>query len=598
MSTEPLKNPLLSILRAYFLPIKGVVLSSMFVLFIAATELVNPWLVMRAIDSMIGSSSSVGNPNIDERFNGILVISGIITSIVLSQYLARYCLAKIQNRIIYSGAARLRSELYERLMGMSLNFHNQHRVGDILSHLVADIQTLQDAVLDLVSELPFDCVSIAGLLALMFFLNSWLAGIVTSFLVLTILFSVFLGRRGIKVQAMAMDNAAAMSSQIQESLNSVRTIQAFGAGGAESNQLSEVANNHAAALQAAGETRAVVTPVFSLAEYAGILIVLTVGGWCVLHGTLTTGGLVAFLAYMEMAADPMSRGAQMLPKVQRAMVCSARLSIALQPPSENKRSEGILKPLSLKGQICLKNVGYSYPNSVRPALENLNLIVQPGETVAIVGANAAGKSTLIDILLKLQCPDQGIVEIDGIDLQEISDESWCRFVGLIPQEILLLNRTISENISLGMASSCDARDAATMAGLDEAIMRLPRGYETVPGERGVCLSGGERQRVAIARLFLRNPRILLLDEPTSSLDVRSEKELLPSLKRLCVGRTTFIVSHRIPVLESADKVLLLSGGRQLAFDTPTAVYNRFSIFRDLFPESWNAINRSPILEKV
>ena len=598
MSATPFKNPLLAIVRAYFLPPNAVVLSSMLVLFIAATELVNPWLVMRAIDSMVGSISSVGDPNIDDRFNGILVISGIITIIVLFQYLARYCLAKIQNRIIYSGAARLRTDLYERLLGMSLNFHNQHRVGDILSHLVTDIQILQDAVLDLVSELPFDCVSIAGLLALMFFLNPWLAGIVTSFLVLTIVFSVFLGRRGMKLQAMVMDNASAMSSQIQESLNSVRTIQTFGAGASESNQLSEVANNHAAALEAAGETRAVVTPVFSLAEYAGILIVLTVGGWCVLHGNLTAGGLVAFLAYMEMAADPMSRGAQMLPKIQRAMVCSDRLYAALQPPLESKRSGGVLTPLNLNGQICLRNVGYSYPNSVRPALENLNLVVQPGETVAVIGANAAGKSTLLDILLKLQSADHGIIEIDGIDLREIADDSWRKFVGLIPQEILLLNRTISENISLGAASCSDAREAAIMAGLDEAIMRFPKGYGTIPGERGVCMSGGERQRVAIARLFLRNPRILLLDEPTSSLDVRSERELLPSLKRLCTGRTTFIVSHRIPVLESVNKVLLLSGGRQLAFDTPDVVYNRFPVFRDLFPESWNPINRSPILEKV
>ena len=579
-------RPLLSLLRRYFYSRPQLALSLVLVLFLAVTDLFCPWLVMQAIDIIVGPYEH--NPEtggIHAAFYEILWVAGALVVIVLVQYATHYLLAQIQNRLMYQGGAKLRTELYSRLQAQAIVFYARRKLGNLITNLVTDVQMLQDMTLELASDIPFDACILGGLLVAMFIINRTLALPVFIFLTIVFVLAVKIGRGGWQNQERAMNAAAAFTSQVQESLGGMRVIQSFGAASQEQAGIEAMANNHARELQEAGEVRATVTPFFGLSEYTGILIVLIIGGWCALHGTLTAGGFVAFLAYMEMAADPISRIAELFPKALKAAVAAQRVE-RLLAETHLPDTPTVATPRNIAGEIRIKGLSFTYPGE-KEALHDLNFSVEPGERVAVVGPNGSGKSTLFDILLKLSAPTEGTIEVDGIDLRSISKEEWCRVAGVVPQDVLLLNRTIAENIALGSAKLGDVQQAARLAGVYESIMRLPRGYDTMPGERGVCLSGGERQRIAIARVFLRDPRIILLDEPTAALDLLSEAQILHPLCTLCTGRTTFIVSHRAALLERVDKVLLLSEGRQVAFDTPGNIWRDWVQYRALFPPSWN-----------
>lgn len=554
------------LLGTYFFRRGDMALAGGMVLVVAASDIVSPWLVKLAIDRIVGVTEHAGAVPL-EAFRGVLVLAGLMVSLGALQYVVRRRLARVQNRVMFAGAANLRAELYGRLQAQPLAFHARRRVGGLLNALVTDIQTLQDMCSELVAVVPFAACILVGLLVAMTLIHPLMALPVAAFLGWAFWMSLHIGRRGWLSQAQAMHAAEALTVQAQESFGGMRALKSFGAQAGAQTELNVAAQNHAQAQQEAGEVRATVTPFFGLAEYAGILIVLVGGGWLALHGALTAGGLVALLAYMEMTADPIARIADLFPKLQRAVMAADRVQTLLKETAPPAMRPDLITPGVILGRICATHLGFAYADG-KSALHDIRFEVQPGERVAIVGPNAAGKSTLLDLLLKLATPTGGRVEVDGMDLANISSDAWCRLAGVVPQDVYLLNRTVAENIALGTALIADVEEAARQAGVDEVIRRLPLGYETVPGERGVCLSGGERQRIAIARVFLRNPRVVLLDEPTSALDLRGEAELLPALQRLCAGRTSFIVSHRAPVIADVDKVLLLSEGRQLAFDRP------------------------------
>jgi ABC-type multidrug transport system fused ATPase/permease subunit len=579
-------QPLARLLRDYFVSGRSLATSGVLIALVALSDLLGPWLVMKAIDTIVGQyHSGIASPDTAGAFRRVLAIAGVMVALMCVQYAAHFLLVRTQNHMMYQGAARLRSELYGRLQAQPLAFHTQRAVGNLLTSVVTDIQTLQDMSLELISKLPFDLCVLSGLLVVMFLVNAVLAAGVAAFLLVAFLVGLRLGRQGWQSQERAMDATAELTSRVQESLNGIRAIQSFGAAAQEHDGVAVLSGRQALQMQEAGQVRATVTPFFGLSEYAGILLVLVVGGWCALHGTLTAGGLVAFLAYMEMAADPIARIAEVLPKAQRGMVAASRIEMAMAETDMPDDAPGLVNPGSITGRIHIRDLGFAYPGG-KQALHGITFTVEPHEKVAVIGTNAAGKSTLFDLLLKLQSPTQGRIDIDDIDLATLAPQAWCNLVGVVPQDIVLLNRTIADNIALGAADRGDVQQAALQAGVHEDILRLPKGYDTLPGERGVCLSGGQRQRIAIARAFLRNPRILLLDEPTAALDLQSEAALLTPLAALCRERTSFIVSHRTAVLEQVDKVLLLTEGRQLAFDSPQSVWRDFPQYRLLFPAAW------------
>lgn len=586
MRTDPRARlrPLFTIARSFYLSPRIVALSLALVLVVVAADVAMPWLVKVVIDRITAGHDAAA---VNAVFQQVLELCGLILGVALLQYAATAILNRAYNRVVYRGSARLRETLYARMQAQSSNFLAQRKIGEILTHLITDIQNLQDSTLDLASEVPFDVCVLLGLMAAMLFLNPFLALVVIVVLGLSVVSAFGLGQRGWKAQTSAMEGTADLTARFEEGLVAARTIAAFDAAQAEQQRIEVASRHHTAHLEKSGAVHAAVQPFLGFAEYAGIVIVLIFGGWEMLHGSLTAGGLVAFLAYMELSADPMARFSRVIPRLQKAAVSAARLHDLLGETRDTPTRPGGLAFINLGGRVTVEQLHFRYPTGDRPALQGLDFAVETGERIAVVGRNGSGKSTFLDLLLRIQDPGQGRVLVDGVDLRDIGLASLRAHVGVVPQDILLLNRTVSENIALGSgASPAQIRAAAASAGLDEFINGLPHAYETPVGERGVALSGGERQRIAIARLFLRAPRLILLDEPTSALDAAYERELLPALQRLCAGRTTFIVSHRPALLADADKALLLGAGRQLAFDRPARLWRDFPGFRDLFPESW------------
>lgn len=589
--TRPRLQSLLHIARKFYLTPGVIAYSLILILVVVAADVAMPWMVKIVIDTIMDGR---GATPIAAIFRDVLWMCGVILAVAAVQYLSSALLNRYYNRIVYRGSARLRERLYGRIQAQSQNFLAERKIGEFLTHLVTDVQNLQDSTLDLVSEVPFDVCTLLGLMAAMLFLNPFLALIFALFLASSVLFAFVLGQRGWKAQHSAMQGTADLTVRMQEGLTAARTLSALDASHEEQRHLEEASRRHTAHLEKSGAVNAAVAPFLGFAEYSGIVIVLIFGGWAMLHGSLTAGGLVAFLAYMELAADPMSRFSRVIPRLQKASVSAARLDDLMKITRDTDDRPDALAPADVKGEIAVEGVNYRYPAAPRRALNGLNCRVEAGEKVAVVGRNASGKSTLLDLLLRIQEPEQGHIAVDGMDLCGIRLSAWRRLIGVVPQDILLLNRSVAENIALGSAASPQRiREAAAAAGLDEFISGLPQGYETVAGERGVFLSGGQRQRIAIARLFLRSPRIVLLDEPTSALDVTYERDLLSALRHLCMDRTTFIVSHRPAMLSDVDKVLLLDAGEQLAFDTPARVWQDFPEFRDLFPESWASAKSKP-----
>lgn len=581
---RPRIRPLLHIAKEFYLTPRVMAFSMALILLMVAADVTMPWMAKIAIDLITEGRNSAA---VDAVFREVVWMCGMILGVAIAQYLTSAMLTRLYTLVVYRGTARLREQLYTRMLAQSLNFLAERQIGEMLTHLITDIQNLQDSTLDLISEVPFDVCILLGLMIAMFILNPTLALIVLLFLMASVLFVYRIGRRGWKAQSSAMRGTADMTARMQEGFAAARTIAVFDAAQGEQQRVQEASQRYAFHMESTGKMRAVITPFLSFAEYAGVITVLVVGGWEMLHGSLTAGGLVAFMAYMQLSADPVSRFSRVVPRLQNASVSAARLHDLLAEMHDTQDKPDALVPTDLTGAVAVVDVHFRYPTSAQPALSGLDFTVAAGEKVAVVGRNASGKSTFLDLLLRIQEPEQGRISVDGIDVRDIRLATWRSFIGVVPQDILLLNRSVAENIALGSVFPPERiREAAVVAGLREFINGLPRGYETVVGEMGVFLSGGERQRIAVARLFLRAPRVILLDEPTSALDVTYESDLLPALRRLCTGRTTFIVSHRLTVLTDVDKVLLLDAGRQLAFDSPASVWRDFPVYRDLFPASW------------
>jgi ABC-type multidrug transport system fused ATPase/permease subunit len=571
-------NQLWSVSRQYYQGRATFVVTVSLAVIVGASDVLCPWLLGDAIDTLLAARSagtgSLVRPLLD---------AGIIGGVIGVQFLAHYAMVRLVNALIYRGSTRLRLDVAASIDDRMLHDSGVSRLGDLLAGFMADIQQLQDALLDLMSEVPFDLVTIIGLGIAMLIMSPRLGTIVLGFLVLMVAVSVILGRHGWGKQRSAQEQAGAMGARVSEGAAAARTLAALGARHSERSALEREAATLESTLLSGGRTRALVAPFFGLSEYLGLLMVLIVGGWFMLRGELTVGGLVCMLAYMEMVAEPVSRCGRILPRLQKAAASAVRVRNLIDRRAGATGSEELVGAI---GRVRLESVSFAYPGAQRPALKQISLAVEPGQVLAVVGRNGAGKSTLLDLLLRLRAPTGGRVLIDDVEIASLSPAAHSRIVGVVPQDVILLNRSVADNIALGLESRETVSAAADAAGLHEMLDSLPQGLDTPVGERGATLSGGQRQRIAIARVVARDPRIVILDEPTSALDALSEAAVLPALRLLCRDRAVVLVSHRKPLLELADRVLLLEHGQCVADGAPDEVWERQPGWRDLFPAAW------------
>jgi len=472
--------------------------------------------------------------------------------------------------------------LFDRVLRFPLAVLKKKQVGYLMSRITGDVYAVQSLFSQTGARLLTNILAPLFSFFILFQLNSKITLILLAIVPFNVAFNYFVIRRSIALSYHQMEESAHYSGDMQEALSGVEVIKSFGAEGRESSKV-------------AGKMRRVIhlqfksTILQSVAGYimntynlGAKLFITWLCGRAVLKGTMTIGDLTAFTLYALSLSGMLSGLFSQLVSLQSLFVSMARLhemfrispeyevqdAFIRQAGKASKREAGAvspvpsLKPESIAGEVEFRNVSFAY-DAPKPVLRDISLLVHPGETVAIMGVSGVGKTTLISLILKFYKPQQGAILLDGRDLKEI-DTLWLRNqVGIVSQETFLFNDTIEHNIKYGLPSATmdQVRDAARKARIDRDIAGFPEGYKTVVGERGTMLSVGQKQRISLARAFLKNPPVMILDEPTSALDRDTERELGETLLDISRGRTTFIITHRTPLVEIASRVFELQAGR-------------------------------------
>ncbi len=489
-----------------------------------------------------------------------------LVSALLLLFLLQAGLAFVQSYLLSFVAQRvtadLRQALYDRMVCLPLRFFSERRIGELVSRVTNDIGVIQGTLTETPLALLRQVVTLVGGIAVMIALNWQMTTLVFMLVPLLIALATFFGQRLRRLSVRVQDRLADATAVLEESLAGVRVVKSFVQEDAERRRFARHIEASLGTAMERTRLRSAFGALLSFLAFGTLLGLLWFGGTQVLRGAMTPGELVAFLVYMLMVSGPMAEMAGLYSQVQEAMGAARRvLELMRAEPEPLDDPQAPLLPL-IEGHVRFVDVHFSY-DGVEPVLQGIDLEVHPGELVALVGHSGVGKTTMANLLLRFYDPTSGRIEIDGRDIRTVQLRSLRQQIGLVPQDIFLFGGTVRENISYGKPAASNEKiaEAAAAAYADEFIADLAQGYSTLIGERGVKLSAGQRQRLAIAQALLKDPRILILDEPTSSLDAESEYRVQAALDRLMRGRTTFVIAHRLATVQRADRIVVLEGGQ-------------------------------------
>jgi ATP-binding cassette subfamily B protein len=482
----------------------------------------------------------------------IALLTGLLT------YYFTHAMGKIGQDFVF----RLRSNLFGHMQRLSLRFHDRQRTGDLTHRLMSDIKEVQDLITGGITILATNVFLLIGILVLMLCVN-WKFALVSLAASPFLFLTVFRYKRRIKMASRrARKSTGLLAALAQETLSSIRIVQGLAQEDQQDERFQAHSENQHQAYLELVRYQARIAPLVDTIAALGLTVVIWYGATRVLAGELTTGDVVLFFAYVTNLYSPMKALSRFSVSFDKACVSAERIVEVMLVRSDVIDREGARAVGELKGSIEFRNVSFEYEPG-RPVLAHMDLAIAPGEKVAIVGATGAGKSTLVSLIPRFYDPTFGEVCIDGEDIRNCQLQSLREQISLVLQDSLLFSGTIRENIAFGRPGASDEEivAAAVTANADEFIQRLPEGYETPVAERGTTLSGGQKQRIAIARAILRDAPILILDEPTSSLDSASEQVVIDALERAAAGRTTLIIAHRLSTAQFADRIVVLDRGR-------------------------------------
>ena len=537
-------------------------------LIVSVADLLRPWPLKLIVDNiLLGKSLPPSLRSFEHFFTGQKVLTTIVVAsvlIVLSAVkgFSVYAQTSITSRIGYRIAHALRRELFSHLQRLSLAFHKRSRSGELLTKVTSDTNSVRDAFSEFALTLVTETLTLVGMIVVMFAMNVELSLVVLStFPVLTII-SVYRFRR-IRDSARKVRKAEGnLAARVSETLQAIMLVKAFGRERYETERFetesSETLNEsiRTARLEAASSRAA------DIVNAVGTFAVLVFGSLQALRGHITPGSLLVFVAYMNSLYVPIRTLAKLSAKLSRAFVSAGRISETLGIEPEREDSPGAIGATALRGNIGFRNVSFDYGTG-KPVLRNISFDIAAGQKVALIGRSGAGKSTIISLLLRLYEIEDGAVLIDGINVKDYQRESLRQQIAIVMQDSVMFGASVRENIAYGKidATSDEIIRAAKAANAHEFISKLEDGYDTVIGERGGTLSGGQRQRIAIARAFVRNAPILVLDEPMTGLDIESEAAVREALQRLMHGKTCLAITHDLASAATADRVLILENGR-------------------------------------
>jgi len=455
----------------------------------------------------------------------------------------------------------LRLTIYSHIQRLSLAFHDHERTGDLISRVTDDIENIQSFIMNGLLGVLINVMTIIGMIAVMFWLNWKFTLIALS--VVPVLFAMVYSytRRIKKASREVRKKEGEITSVVQEVFSSIRVVKAFAREDYEVRRMEQESLEAVDIAMRARTLKAKLTPLVGIVVALGTGLVLWFGARLVMSGVFTAGSLVVFILYLGKMYKPMQEISKMTDTYSKAAVGYERIQEILQTQIEVKDLPKAKKAPKLKGEIEFNNVSFSYaPES--PTLKNISFKMNAGEVSALVGPTGAGKTSIISLLARFYDPDQGVIRIDGTDVRQFQQKSLRQQMSFVLQETVLFHASVWQNIAYGRPGCTRAEiiKAAEMANATEFIEKLPDGYNTVIGERGMTLSGGQRQRIAIARAVIRNTPILLLDEPTTGLDSASEKLVFEALDRLMEGRTSVVIAHRLSTVQRANMILVVANG--------------------------------------
>ncbi len=487
---------------------------------------------------------------------GALVLLLIIRSVALS--LRIYA----GNSIAHNITATLRQRLFDHLQQLSYSFFDKSRVGDLMSRLTNDVVTLQNFITASLEELIVSPLMLVGALAILF-VRSWQLGVFI--LVVSLIVAIGLrivGARLRRINQRIQEFTGELTGVLSEGLNVIRLIQSFNMEAEVSGQFYDVNRRTLKENLRAAKWLAVLLACVEFIGMMAPLVFFAFLAFLIIQDQSTVGDVFLIVGLAAMVANPLNKLSRVVAHLQSASAAIGRIYEILDTPREIRDLPGAKALEITDGRITFTNVDFGY-SSGSDVLQDFSLDVKPGEAIALVGDSGSGKTTVLQLIPRFYEPRKGSITIDGQDVSRVTLASLRRHIGLVSQETILIHGTLRDNISFGtrVKDELDIIEAAKSANAHEFIMKLPRGYDTIVGERGVTLSGGERQRISIARALLKDPRILLLDEATSALDSISEAIVQDALNKLMYGRTTLMVAHRLSTVKNANRIIVLDGGR-------------------------------------
>ncbi len=517
----------------------------------AAGNLYIPWIIKDMIDEVLADKNGAMLNWIAASIIAIFIVRGLFW------YGQNYLMSYVGQSVIID----IRAAVFKKLQRLSVSFYDKNKTGTIMSYVTNDVNALQSAMVENTIEMITEGFILIGSVVAMIYLDWRLTLFTVCTFPVVLWFMEFFGKKIRKTGGRIQECTADITSVLQESVASARVIKSFVREDYEVDRFDVENKANFRANMKNAQLMATLTPVVELVAAIGVTMIIWYGGNNVINGTITAGSLVAFLTYAVNISNPIKRLTRVIGNIQKALAAAQRVFMIIDMPEEIAESRDAKQLPEVSGKVEFQNVSFAY-NDKGNVITDLSFSVKPGEVIAIVGPSGAGKSTIANLLPRFYDVNKGDIKIDGHSVREVTLDSLREQVGIVPQETMLFNGSVYNNILYGRldATKEEIEAAAKAANAHDFIMQLTDGYETKLGDRGVNLSGGQRQRIAIARAILKNPRILILDEATSALDTESERVVQEALDRLMVGRTSFVIAHRLSTVKNADKILVLEKG--------------------------------------
>lgn len=539
----------------------------------SASLSIGPFLIGWSIDNLIAQ----GN------LQGLMLMLVLLVCIYLAGIVAIRGQIRRVGSIMQRVLAQLRQDIFIKIQSLPISFYDQSEAGDLMSRLLNDVSVVNQAFGQTIAQMLGNLFSLVGIIIAMFLINLQL-GLVSNLVVpLMIVTTSFFSRWARRRFRVTRQTIGELSTKIEEDINSVREAQAFNrvqlniAEFKVLNAANRDANVDAVAITAA------FLPSIDFLNTLATAGVLAYGGYLVVAGAATVGTVTSFLLYVQQFVRPIQILSQFYTQAQSAIAAVERIFLLLDEPVNLQDDRNAITMPPIDGEVSFEQVSFGYTEN-QLVLKDVNLDVKPGETIALVGPTGAGKSTIINLILRFYDVTSGQVKIDGIDIRKVTQASLRRQIGYVLQDNILFSGTVAENIAFGRADATHAEieAAAQIANVHEFITTLPQGYSTLLGARGANLSKGQRQLISIARAVLVNPRILILDEATSSIDTRTEALVQEAINRILANRTSFVIAHRLSTVTQANRVLVIQQGQIVEQGTHQGLIAKQGVYANLY----------------